>query len=129
MHNYIRGLESEDASVRNDTAIRIIDGNHCELAPMLLERIHDPKTKGANGSLVYALGHFDCSQYFTDLVKFAVTLGYEAHWGAMSILGEQKFWIGEEEVKQVKDLFDSLDDSALKEYHKEAIRIISESFL
>ena len=129
MQSYIQGLKSEDALVRNDTAIKIIDGNHGELVPKLLGRINDPKTKGANGTLVYALGHFDCSEYFTDLVRFAVTLGYDAHFGAMCILGEQKFWINEEDIKQIKDLFDSLDDAALKEYHKEAIRIISESFL
>lgn len=108
MQNYIQGLESEDASVRNDTALKIIDGKHEELVPKLLERIHDPRTKGANGTLVYALGHFDCSKYFTDLVRFAVTLGFEAHWGAMSILGKQKFWIGEEDIEHVKDLFVSL---------------------
>lgn len=116
----IRDLRSDDPALRHAAALKAADSGLGELAPVLLERSLEPKMIGWNGTLIYALGHFDCSRYFAQLAEVAVSHGYEAAWGSMSIIDEQEIQPTREELEGAKAIMKRAKKEGLSDDQEEA---------
>ncbi len=69
--------ETNSSKVRDAAAVALRDlGDPRALTP-LLELIADPKTEGHRGTLVYALGGFDCAGILLQLVQLVIYGNFE----------------------------------------------------
>ena len=55
-------------------------------APVLVEKIIDPATKGNRATLLYALASFDCNPYVEDLVDWVINDNFEVSRKAFQIV-------------------------------------------
>lgn len=123
-----RGLESDDASLRNETALEIADNRGEEAVPILATAIARTENIGANGTLVYALGHFDCRQYCELLITVALHHRFEASQEAMMILTEKDCDFLDDQLLTVKKELDAAGQGALLDYQQYALGRIRKHF-
>lgn len=84
----IQDLESPSSSVRDKAALDLMDlGNESAVGP-LLNAISKPANFNHRGTLVYALGAFNCEPFLEVLVDLAITGNFEVSTGAFSIIHE-----------------------------------------
>jgi hypothetical protein len=121
-------LESNDASLRNKAALKILDDNLEELVPALAAAVARSTNIGANGTLVYALGHFDCSRYFELLFDVALHHKYEASGEAFSILLEQDFNLSKDQLLAVKIAINETNIDSLTDFQQVALDGIRRRF-
>ncbi len=124
----VQELKSVDPSVRNAAALRVIDTDAVDAIPALTDAIMKAVNVGANGTLVYALGHFDCTPYFGLLVSVALRHGFEASREALSILCEHDFVLRPDQIAECQKLLDCAHEGTLTEFQKEALAEIRERF-
>jgi HEAT repeat protein len=79
-------LSAQDPIVWNAAAIALRDLGDSRAVSPILTRLADPITDGARGTLIYALGAFDCASHIETLVDFVVTGNYEVSREAASII-------------------------------------------
>lgn len=81
-------LESSIASIRDQAALALMElGNDAAVAP-LISAITRPENVNHRGTLVYALGAFDCRDHVETLVDLALTGNFEVSTGAFLIIEE-----------------------------------------
>ena len=121
-------LQSCDASKRNEAALKAIDLRLEEAVPVLLKSALNRDNIGFNGTLVYALGHFDCLLYFSQLVEISIFHGYEAVWAAMSIIDDQKLNPSKRQLEEALSVIESAVSNDLTEEQTRALDLIKERY-
>ena len=124
----IRDLQATDRAVRNAAALRLIDAKAVDAIPALTDAIRNTEHIGANGTLVYALGHFDCSSHFGLLVAVALRHEFEASLEARKILTEHDLVLQDDQLAECRRFIDSLDVNGLTEFQRAALVEIRERF-
>jgi hypothetical protein len=117
----LQELESIDSSLRNDAALKVMDNNLEELVPALAAAVARSSNVGANGTLVYALGHFDCSRYFELLVDVALHHKFEASGEAFSILLEKDFDLNKDQLLAVEQAINEAKIDSLTDFQQEVL--------
>lgn len=84
----IQDLESTSSSIRDKAALDLMDVLDERAVGPLLRAISKPENANHRGTLVYALGAFNCEAYLEIVVDLALTGNYEVSAGACSILEE-----------------------------------------
>ncbi|MEK8035064.1 HEAT repeat domain-containing protein [Ideonella sp. DXS29W] len=88
LQSLIQDLESPSSSVRDKAALALMDmGNESAVVP-LLQAISKPENLNCRGTLVYALGAFNCEPFLEVLVDLVLTGNFEVSTGAFSIIEE-----------------------------------------
>ncbi len=107
-HNQLlKELQSADPQARNKAALVLRDIAEAAV-PALLRAIHEPANENNRGTLVYALGVFNCSEHFSALFSLAVSGNYEVQCHALSILQEQRFAPTTQERREAKQQLNGL---------------------
>ena len=85
--NLVTVLRKAQVSVIwNAAAYALRELGDTRAAPVLVEKINDPVTKGNRGTLLYALASFDCTPYVEDLVDWVINDNFEVSRKAFQIL-------------------------------------------
>lgn len=127
-HPLLSELASSDSSLRNKAALEIVDHDWKEFLPHLAMAIARPSNIGANGTLVYALGHFDCREYFELLVNVAIHHGFEASQGALCILTQNDFELSGHQLSKLERDLDGVSRHPLLDFQMYAVGRIREHF-
>ena len=90
LDSLIQDLESSNPAIRDQAALDLMElGNDAAVIP-LLAAITKPENANNRGTLVYALGAFDCLNHLEALVDLVLTGNYEVSTCAFSIIDECK---------------------------------------
>ena len=84
-------LQSSDAAVRNTAALKLMDSEDPVAILPLLEAIAKPENANHRGTLVYALGGFECLEHLEVLVDLVVSGNFEVASCAFSIIENFEF--------------------------------------
>lgn len=125
----VRDLSAADPSIRNAAALRMIDARAVGAIPALSEAIARADNVGSNGTLVYALGHFDCSEHFQLLVSVALRHRFEASMEARRILAEHDFVLQDHQLEECGRWLGALRLSELTDSQRQAMAEIRDRFL
>jgi HEAT repeat protein len=88
LRSLIQDLESRSSSVRDKAALNLMDlGDESAVGP-LLQAISKPENINHRGTLVYALGEFNCEPFLEVLVDLVLTGNFEVSTGAFGIIEE-----------------------------------------
>jgi HEAT repeat protein len=88
LQSLIQDLESPSSSVRDTAALDLMDlGDESAVGP-LLQAISKPENINHRGTLVYALGAFNCEPFLEVLVDLVLTGNFEVSTGAFGIIEE-----------------------------------------
>jgi HEAT repeat protein len=104
-------LRSDEAQVRNLTAVAMQDTRDQKYFAPLLRRINELGTKGQIGTLVYALENLDCSRNLYDIANLNLNAGtnVEVKHSTTAILNKQSFRLTRKEFEEVRNLLDKFD--------------------
>jgi HEAT repeat protein len=84
----VQDLDSSIASIRDQAALALMElGSDAAILP-LLSAIARPENANNRGTLVYALGAFDCRNHVETLVDLALTGNFEVATGAFQIIAD-----------------------------------------
>lgn len=126
----LEALRSCEPMERNKAALDLKE--LAEIAvPALLQAICQPANKYNNGTLVYALMAFNCSDHFAELFSLAASnSSYEVQCHALSILQEQRFAPSDQELNNAEQLLNAFQlqntgNSSLEQLCSELREIIS----
>jgi hypothetical protein len=98
----IRLLQSPSHRTRNAAACGLRDiADNAALEP-LKAAVLDPKLKGYNGTLMYALETLDCSRELRFLFSVALAQDFEVQNHALTILSQQQFWYTANDLKEMQ---------------------------
>ena len=100
-------LAFENSGTRNRAALALSDIKDNRALEPLLTAIFKKENYNYNGTLVYALEFFDCSQKLKDIFKILFFETYEAKIGAYTILSEQEFDFTEQELIEIKQMWEN----------------------
>ncbi len=89
-----------DPVIRNKLALDLGDSRRPEARTALVRALRDPATKGARGSIVYALlvGEFNCGNILHDLVECVISGSFEEVDHALEILGRTEIPLPQPEL-------------------------------
>ena len=88
LQSLIQDLESPSSSIRNKAALDLMDiGDDSAVGPLLCA-ISKPDNLNHRGTLVYALGAFNCEPFLEVLVDLVLTGNFEVSTGAYGIIEE-----------------------------------------
>lgn len=125
LQSLIQALEASDSSVRDRAALQLRDIGDERAVQPLLQAIARPENLNHRGTLVYALGAFDCESFLEPLVDLALTGNFEVSTGALSIIEEAA--ISTDALRRVNQQLQSYAASTLvSEHHKMAYEALSE---
>lgn len=88
--------EASDASVRNAIALQVADEKIVGGDKVLSRLIQRPDLASQRGTLVHALGHFDCSGYVALLVELVASGNFEVAHEALQALETVEHLEGDE---------------------------------
>lgn len=77
---------THDATVRNAVALALSDLKYPQAFDVLVDLLNQERTRGHRGTLLYALGAFDCSSILSLLVDFVIEGSFEVSREALSLL-------------------------------------------
>lgn len=93
----IKHLKATDSHIlRNEIALALSDIGSEDAVRPIIELLSDPKTKGARGTLLYALKPLDYSQHFELLVDIMINGNYEAQQESKQLIMAVKDKVHEE---------------------------------
>lgn len=79
-------MVTQNHGVRNQIAMIFADLKYQEAVPYIVKKINDPEIFNYIGTLVYAIGSLDCSEYFLSFIRVLSEHKYEARLGAYDIV-------------------------------------------
>jgi len=118
-------LDYKYALSRNIAALTIMDIDDNKAVEPLINAILKKENINHNGTLVYALEKFDCSNKFKELFEILFYHGYEAKIGARHILAEQQFSFTQQDLIEIKSKWEELKLHPIKNY-EDAKELIDE---
>jgi HEAT repeat protein len=86
LHSLIDDLASTEPAVRNRAALQLMDIGDANAVEPLIRAILKPENVNHRGTLVFALGAFDCGPWLETLVDLALTGNFEVCVGACGIV-------------------------------------------
>ena len=111
----ILDLESTDSSVRDKAAISLMDIGDKRAVLPLIQAIKKPENSNHRGTLIYALGAFNCLEHIKLLVNLVLTANFEVATGSFQIL--EKSNLNKEQKQQIKKQIGSVDPALIKQEH------------
>jgi HEAT repeat protein len=121
----IEQLKSSDGMTRNRAALELMDAGDQSACQPLVAAICDPANEDNRGTLVYALGAFDCSTYIDLMVDLVIGGNYEVASCAFNIIEDTVLPI-EKKILVVEKL-SKIDVAKLRyEHSSEAIAALQE---
>jgi HEAT repeat protein len=125
LQTLIDNLASSDSSVRDKAALELMDIGDVSAVEPLLRAIANPENINHRGTLVYALGAFNCTAFLEVLVDLALTGNFEVSIGAFGIIAEIP--LSAETIQRVRIQMQKFPSSTLvAEHHKMALEALSE---
>lgn len=101
-------LDNSHNIIRNVAALRLKEiGDNRAIEP-LLRAVLKTENINFNGTLVYALSGFDCSQKLVTLFDILFYHGYEAKVMASGVIGEQIFEFSREDILEIKSKWEDI---------------------
>lgn len=105
---------TENGSLRNQIAIALSDIGNPEAVGPLISMARDPKTEGNRGTLLYALGPFDYSEYIEIIADFLFEDSFEARGEALTLMDTAARSIPPDVrrrcISKIRDEMENLDD-------------------
>ena len=121
----IEHLKSTDGRTRDRAALTLKDAGDPRAVQPLITAICVPENENNRGTLVYALGAFDCSDHIDLLVNLVLNGNYEVSSCAFSIIDETA--IPTKKRTSVGHYLNSIDISKLRHEHSsEALSALQE---
>jgi HEAT repeat protein len=121
LQSLIQDLESSSSSIRDRAALELVDLRNESAVGPLLRAISKPENVNHRGTLVYALGAFNCEAFLEVLVDLALTGNFEVAVGAVGIIEESA--TSAEAIQRVQAQLRQFDLSSLvAEHHKMALQ-------
>jgi hypothetical protein len=120
---YLGLLESTSPLIRNRTAGGIIEIGDQRAVQPLLRAILKTENIGANGTLVYALGHFDCSNLFKEICLILFHHGYEARQMAWMIIDSAEFTVSFEDSIEIREQWHKLKQDTIRQKQLEKLEL------
>ena len=121
----IEQLKSADGKTRYKAALELMDAGDNSTCQPLVAAICDSANEDNRGTLVYALGAFDCSDYVDLLVDLVVSGNYEVASRAFNIIEDTVLPI--EKKILIADKLSNIDVSKLRyEHNSEAVAALKE---
>jgi hypothetical protein len=99
-------LKSENSGLRNRAALALEEIKNNRAVEPLLEAIFKKENHNYNGTMVFALESLDCSRNLKDIFRILFYESFEAKISAYRILTEQKFDFTQEDLTEIKQMFD-----------------------
>jgi HEAT repeat protein len=128
LKSLIQKLESSSSSARDKAALALMDIGDESAVPPLLSAISRPENINHRGTLVYALGAFNCEPFLDVLVDLALTGNFEISTGAYAIIEESA--ASEEALQKVRWQLQRYTRRALVEDHQkmahEALSVLTQ---
>ena len=123
LQSLIQDLECPSSSVRDKAALDLMDiGNESAVGP-LLHAISKPENLNHRGTLVYALGAFNCEPFLEVLVDLVLTGNFEVSTGAFGIIEESA--TSADAIQRVQRQIQKYASSTLTaEHHKLALEAL-----
>jgi HEAT repeat protein len=78
---------TNDVTARNAAALALGDLKHPPAFDVLVDLLKDERTRGSRGTLLYAIGAFECSSILPTLVDFVIDGNFEVSRQAFSLIG------------------------------------------
>lgn len=123
LQSLIHDLESSNSSIRDRAALELMDLRDESAVGPLLRAISKAENVNHRGTLVYALGAFNCEPFLEVLVDLVLTGNFEVSTGAFSILEESA--MSAEAIQRVQAQMRKFDASSLvAEHHLVAIEAL-----
>lgn len=91
---------TDDGRVRNQCAIALSDLRDRRVIDAIVKLLHEPKTSGNRGSLLYALEPFDCRPLLPLISRTVVKGNFEQSWEAYTLLKRMKGHVGKKIVDE-----------------------------
>lgn len=121
----IEQLKFADGKTRNKAALELMDAGDQRACQPLVAAICEVANEDNRGTLVYALGAFDCSAYIDLMVDLVISGNYEVASCAFNIIEETVLPI--EKKILIVDNLSKIDVSNLRyEHNSEAIAALQE---
>lgn len=115
IESLIENLRSPDGKTRNTAALDLMDSADPRAVQPLIDAIREPANENNRGTLVYALGEFDCSDHIDLLVDLVLDGNYEVSSCAFNILTEMS--IPAEKKVSIAHYLSKIDRTKLKHEH------------
>lgn len=101
-------LESDDAGLRNCSALELASIKDNRAVEPLLKAILKKENHNRNGTMVFALQSLDCSNKLKEIFQIIFFETFEAKMGAYSILSEQEFYFKDEDLLEIKAVWEDI---------------------
>ena len=101
-------LKSDDARLRNCAALELERIKDNRAVEPLLEAIFRKENHNRNGTMVFALESLDCSEKLKEIFRILFFETFEAKMSAYSILSEQEFYFIEEDLLEIKAMWEDI---------------------
>lgn len=125
LQTLIDDLSSTTPAVRDKAALQLMDIGDPRAVEPLLQAIAQPLNVNHRGTLVFALGAFDCGPFLETLVDLALTGNFEVAIGASSLLEEAA--VTAAAVGRIQAQLDRYEfDSLTAEHQQMAFEALSE---
>ena len=112
---------TQDAGLRNAAALRLADARVPEAKAVLVGLILTEDLRNHRGTLVYCLGHFDCSDQFGLLIGLVISGNFEVACGALHILESLEGVSGEQAQLASEALEDALVKTSAEDWRRELL--------
>ncbi|TGD83264.1 HEAT repeat domain-containing protein [Hymenobacter wooponensis] len=120
---YVGLLESTRPLIRNRAACGIIEIGDQRAVQPLLHAILKTENIGANGTLVYALGHFDCNNLFKEICLILFYHGYEARQMAWMIIDDTEFTVALADSLKIRKHWHMLKEDTVRQKQLEKLEL------
>lgn len=101
-------LKSDDTGLRNCAALQLERIKDNRAVEPLLEAIFRKENHNRNGTMVFALESLDCSEKLKEIFRILFFETFEAKMSAYSILSEQEFYFTEEDLLEIKAMWEDI---------------------
>ncbi|XLZ71012.1 hypothetical protein ABT364_03340 [Massilia sp. SR12] len=121
LQSLLQDLESSSSSIRDKAALELMDLQDEAAVGPLLRAIAKPENINHRGTLVYALGAFNCEAFLEVVIDLALTGNFEVSLGAIGIIEESATYA--EAIQRVHAHLRQFDPSSLvAEHHSMALQ-------
>lgn len=102
----IKVLDSDLASARNAASLALREIRDDTAVNPLLCAIKKAANRDNRATMVYALEKHDCSGHFKDIFQIALSEKGDVRLAALNILGEQGFFLDDQDIKWAEELLE-----------------------
>ncbi|EJL33712.1 hypothetical protein PMI01_02017 [Caulobacter sp. AP07] len=117
-----------DGKARNALALRLAESKTPRLAEVLIRMIGRPDLRNDRGTLVHALGHYDCSDHLNFLVDLVIDGGWEVAHEAFQIIDLIETVEGDDAERALASTTMALSKVDIEDWRRELFEDILDMF-